>query len=156
TELEQLILSLRTNRPSWYPVVALAGEFAELRGDRRRAIDAYQSAVELGDNRTQTLERLIATLYADGRYNEANSYLSRLGTERWELAHAETLGIEAAAKKNQLAVALDLATKAVERGSNDPMHYVWLAHLLSIDGQTESAEQAFSKAIKRFPNDPRV
>ena len=155
-ELNRLVESLRSDRPDWYPVVALAGRNADLRGNRQQAIDAYQLSVELGDSRPETLERLIAALYADGRLNDANTLLSRLSSDGPAYNRMESLAIAAAVKENKLESALEMAKKAVEHGSDDPVHHVWLANLLSLNGQQQSAEQAFHAAIERFPKDTRV
>jgi len=155
-DLQTVIESLRSDRPSWFPVVSLAGQYADFTGNRRQAIDAYQLSIELGDRRPQTFERLVAALYADGRYNDANGYLSQLAFEHPSDGKIESLGIALAIKENRLKEALDLAQKAVERGSSDPMHHVWLANLLSLDGQQKAAEDAFRESINRFPKDPRV
>ena len=155
-KLGQSIDVLRAERPNWPPLIALAGQFAELRGDRQRAIDAYQMSIELGDNSPETLERLVAALYAEGRYNDANAYLARMATDQPGFARLESVAIAAAVKANRLGPALQMAKKAVDEGSSDPMNYVWLANLQFLNGQQKVAEETYRDAVKRFPSDSRV
>ena len=58
-------------------------------GDRERALAEYRRAVELGDVRPATLERLVSLLYQQGRYNEAQQYLARLTTAQPDSARTE-------------------------------------------------------------------
>jgi predicted Zn-dependent protease len=156
TELKRLIETLRATRPSWYPIIALAGRHAELEGNRNLAIEAYRSAVELGDTRPATFERLVTSLYAEGRYRDADTYLSRLTSEAPGYDRLESIAIAAAVKGNRIDEALERAKDAIARGSNDPMHYVWHASLLLLGGNAEAAEKAFRDAVLRFPDDSRV
>jgi tetratricopeptide (TPR) repeat protein len=157
-ELESLIGSLRSDRPDWYPAISLSGQHLELTGDRERAIEAYQQAINLGDRRPQTFERLVTALYTEGRYNDANSYLARLGTDVVEVGDSrlESLAISAALRESGPGVALDLAKETVDRGSTDPMHFVWLAQLQKLNGHLPEAEQVLQNAVERYPTDPRV
>jgi tetratricopeptide (TPR) repeat protein len=156
SELDSLLDGLRSDRPDWCPLIALTGEYADLSGNRGQAIDAYRQAIDLGDRRPETTERLVAALYTEGRYNEANTYLSRLRADQPANDRIESLAIELAVKQNRLAAALDLAKQAVARGPNDPTHYLWLANLQSLNNQQQDAEKTFREAIRRFPDDPRV
>ena len=155
-ELESLVNGLQSNRPDWYPVAALAGQYAELTGNRRKAIDAWRLAIDLGDRRPETFQRLIQALYADGRYSEASSILARLDADQPSDARIESLAIALAVKENRLSDALKMAKQAVDRGTKDPMRYVWLANLLVLNNQQKEAEGVFRDSIQRFPKEPSV
>jgi tetratricopeptide (TPR) repeat protein len=99
---------------------------------------------------------LVAALFAAGRTSEASEYLAQLGNSQPDSGRTESLAIAAAIKQNDLKAALGIAQKAVDQGSNDPVHYISLASLLSVDGQKEKAELVFAEAIKRFPAHPAV
>ena len=156
SELDQLIESLRSDRPSWYPVITLGGQYAELLGNRQQAIDAYQLAMTFGDRRLETLERLVQALYAEGRFNDANQYLSQLGSDQPLQGRFESMAIVAAIKEDHMDEARDMAKQAVARGSKDPLHYVLLANLLLANGERQAAERTFRDSIERFPKDSRV
>ena len=49
-----------------------------------------------------------------------------------------------------------LASQAVERGSQDPLHYIWLADLAYSSGDHEGAQQNYRAALQKFPKDVRV
>jgi tetratricopeptide (TPR) repeat protein len=155
-ELDQLIEILRSRRPDWPPVMTLGGQYAELQGNRPAAIEAYRSAMASGDRGVQTLERLVRALYADGRFDEANRYLSQAGSDESLQHRYESMAIAAAVQENRLSEARGLAKQAVERGSKDPLHYVWLANLQLNDGDRENAEKTFRTALEQFPKDARV
>lgn len=156
SELDSLLNDLRSDRPDWCPLIALAGEYADVSGNRSQAIDLYRQAIDLGDRGPETTERLVAALYTEGRYNEANAYLGRLRADQPANDRIESLAIELAVKQNRLAAALDLAKEAVAHGPNDPTHYLWLANLQSLSSQQQEAEKTFREALRRFPEDPRV
>jgi tetratricopeptide (TPR) repeat protein len=155
-KLDGLIESLRSERPDWFPMIALCGDYAVAAGDRRRAIEAYRLAIDMGERRPEVYERLVRALFADGKYNEANSYLARLADDESADGRFDSLSIALAIKENRLEAALEMAKTAVKRGSVDSMHYVWLANLLSLAGRQQEAEQVFRDSILRFPKDPRV
>jgi predicted Zn-dependent protease len=154
SELDSLIESLRSERPDWFPIITLYGQHEEICGNRSQAIDAYRLAIDLGDRRPYVFQRLVTALYAERRYGEANVYLGRLGVVDPADGRQESLAIATAINENGLQAALELAQQSVDRGSSNPAPYVWLANLLSLNGQHQEAEQVFNNAINRFPNDP--
>jgi predicted Zn-dependent protease len=156
SELDSLLDSLRAERPDWYPVVALSGQYADATGNRPQAIDAYRTAIDLGERRPEIFERMVTALYTEGRFSEANQYLARLSADQPSDGRAESFAIALAVKENRLGAALEMAKQAVQRGSNDPMHHVWLANLLSLNNRRPEAERVFRNSIQRFPKDSRV
>jgi tetratricopeptide (TPR) repeat protein len=154
--LEQLVESVRSQRPDWAPVITLGAHYADVRGDRRAAIEAYREAIAAGDRRAETLQLLVRALYAERRFNEANEVLSQFGNSEAAQGQIATLAIAAAVQDNQLSEAQSLAQQAVDRSSQDPLHYLLLANLQFNSGDQPAAEEVFRSALKRFPRDPRV
>src|SRR5262249_4816752 len=68
----------------------------------------------------------------------------------------ESLAIALAVKENRLAVALEMAQKAMNEGPKDPMHHVWLAHLQSLNGQQKEAEETFRESLRQVSKRARV
>jgi tetratricopeptide (TPR) repeat protein len=156
--LTSLVAALRTERPRWYPIVALAGACAEARQDAAEALREYQRAIELGDSRTVTLQRLVALLYRKGLYSEAQGHLSRLTTSASGRSdpRLDSLAIALAVKRNQMDEALALAKAAADRHPDDAMRQVWLGGLLASRGQRKEAERLLRQAVERFRGDQRV
>lgn len=155
-EIDQLVSSLRTARPNWYPVITLAGQYAERRGQTGDAIEAYRQAIALGDNRPETLQRLVIALYADGQYDEANQVLTSHKEGLPDDGRFDSMAILSAVRGSHWDDALSRAAKAVERGSQDPMHYVWYGSLLMRAEDQEKAEEVFRKSVELFPKDSRA
>jgi Tfp pilus assembly protein PilF len=155
-ELEHLVDTLRVDRPTWFPVLALTGQVAEAQGNRQAAIEAFRSALAAGDRRPETLEQLVRVLYADGQFDEATRYLSQVKSDESSTGRYESMAIIAAVKRNQLEEARGLAQHAVERGSKDPIHFIWLANLMKAAGDQQGAESTFRTALQQFPKDVRV
>jgi tetratricopeptide (TPR) repeat protein len=155
-EADSLIESLRSERPNWLPVMTLAGQLAEALGRRADAIGIYQSALKMGDRRSETTEHLARLLFAEGRFAEASEYLAQLKTEGGMPGKFESLAIAAAVKGNRLDEARALAEDAVKRGSRDPAHYIMLASIHHEDGNKELAESTLRTAVREFPKDGRV
>ena len=97
-------------------------------------------------------------LYAEGRYNDANTYVSRLGAEHAAAGIAESLAIALAVKENRIKEALSLAKQAVDRNPKVPMHHISLAKVLvALDGQLQrTGGSIFQDSTQRFPKDMGV
>ncbi|MEE9311549.1 MAG: tetratricopeptide repeat protein, partial [Planctomycetota bacterium] len=156
SELRQLIASLRSSRPGWHSVVGLEAHYAELRGDALQAIEKYQLAIKLGDSNSDTLKRLVLLLNKEGRFTDADNYLSLLSTRQGGTLQVESLEISSALRNHQVQEAVELARDAVERHPGDPQRLVWLASLLSLDKQSEAAEKVYRDALLEFPKDLRL
>jgi predicted Zn-dependent protease len=156
TQLGELIESLRLDRPAWFPVVTLGAQFAAAQGNTKAAIESYRAAFNAGDRRQETLEQFVRALYADGQFDEAARYLSLAKSDESSAGRQESMAIVAAIHGNRIQEAREMATRAVERGSQDPLHYVWLANLSHAEGDQQNAEAVFRTALKKFPKEPRV
>ncbi len=153
-ELAQLVSELRTLRPTRRDAVALSGRYADVSGNQKQAIEDYQLAISLGNRSPAIVERLVALLYADGRYTEAEPYLSSLSANADTSPGLDSLTIWAALRRNEATEAVSLARSALERHADDPVRHIWLANVLALDKKTvPEAEQTFQEALKRFPKD---
>lgn len=155
-ELAKSLETLRVERPGWPAVSALLGQYYAARGDRQLAIQNFEDAIDAGDRRPENVEQLVRLLYAEGRFDDASNYLSRLKSDQRYKSFGETLAIIAAASGNQLDQARELAQRSVESGSRDPIHHIMLANLLQAEGDQKGAEETFRKALQQFPQDARV
>jgi tetratricopeptide (TPR) repeat protein len=156
SELNSLIDSLQSERPDSAQVAALVGDYATIIGDKREAIDSYRLAIDLGEQRPEVFERLIAALNAEGKHKDAIIYQGRRVAVQPVSGAYDTDEIATAVRDKRFGLALDLAEQAIDRGSTNPMHYVWLANLLSQNGTNKNAEKVFRDAIRMFPNDHRL
>jgi predicted Zn-dependent protease len=161
TIADQLVAELRTARPNSGDTVVLAGKLADLKKNWQQAIDSYQLAIALGNKNPATMERLVAVLFAEGRYDLAEAYLSRLSVGAQSSATMESLAIATALRRNQVAEAIALARKAVVGHPDDPVRQIWLANLLAQDAVARAekpveAEEALRSSIRQFPADARV
>jgi len=155
-ELGRVVADLRSMRPTWNQAVALSARYADLQGNRQQAIEAYQLAVSLGGATPQTVERLATLLYADGRYADAEKYLSQMSGDASSSPALESLAISTALRLNQVKEAIALAAQTMERHPDDPTRVMAYANLLAVDGQREEAETTLREALKRFPKDVRI
>jgi tetratricopeptide (TPR) repeat protein len=155
-EAEKLVDELQTLRPSCPGVHSLHGQIELRRGNRERAIDAYGNAIRLGEKQTEVFERLIALLYSERRFAEAEEYLAQL-QEQVPLS-ASLSGVEILLEKQagQLDRALQTARRGAEGRPNDPTAQVWLGSMLFAKGKVKDAERAFRKAVEIAPTDVRT
>ncbi len=96
-------------RPEWYPVVTLAGQVADLNGDRKAAVEAYELAAKLGEQRTQVLKRLVNLLYGEHRYDDASNYLSQLANSDPVEIGMDNVAIGLAVQQGNLQGAIEIA-----------------------------------------------
>ena len=154
--LPELLESLRTEKPQWHAIPALAAAYNEMQEDVEQAIQSYKLAVKLGDRSDRTLERLISLLTEQGKLSEAQDYLSRLTAERPENTRLELAQISLTVRQEKISEAVELARQALKKNTQDPMKYVVLANLLLRDDQAKSAEEIIRQATEQFPQDQRV
>ncbi|MEO2048790.1 MAG: tetratricopeptide repeat protein [Pirellulales bacterium] len=155
-DLSRLIGALRTERPNWYPGVVLAARQADRMGEVEQAVANYRKAVELGDKRAATLERLVSLLYQLGRYNEAQSYLTRLQMTQIDTSETDSLAISLAVQQNQIEKAMKIAKISIQQHPNDVMRYVWLASLQASQQKQEEAIKTMRGAVQRFSSAPQA
>ncbi len=160
-EVELLVRDVRSARPAWGDAAALTARLAELQNNRPKAIDDYRLAASLGSSMPGVLERLIALLYAEGQYDVADQYFSRISDKVHSNPEMESLAIATALRRNDVPDAIATARKAVEVHPDDPVRQIWLANLLAHEALARElppveAEEAFRSSLSQFPRDVRV
>lgn len=161
TQVEKLVGELQAARPGWGEAAGMAGRLAELKSDLPQAIENYQLALALGNKNPVVVERLVAVLYAQGRYDEADALMGKMSSGVSTSPQMETLAIASALRRNQMPEAISLARHAVAAHPDDPVRQVWLANLLGQDAISRNAKPTDAVAslrasIRQFPTDARV
>ncbi|RIK80376.1 MAG: hypothetical protein DCC68_11125 [Planctomycetota bacterium] len=154
-EAERLVTAILKDRPRWTPATVLMGQIAEARGDVSTAVERYTSAVEAGDRRIFTYERLISLLYRLNRFAEAQQIIDQMGRGAFSSDRLESLAMAVAVQQDERGRAVELARQSLAERPEDAMRYVWLAEMLQFDGKREEAIATLQKAVKLAPNDIR-
>jgi len=141
-EAEGHLAEARKLRPKWSRVPALAGEISQLRGEQDAAIEHYRRAIELGGRNPGLVRRLIALLYRQHRYLEAERVIRQVeeGRERLspELGRmASQLSLRTADFDRSVALARQVAA-----GSKDYRDHLWLGQVLDILARRVEVGQA--------------
>lgn len=152
-ELVSLQADLQKRRPAWPKTLILSGAINEINGNLPEAVQAYKSALNLGDRRSVVYERLVVLLYRLGRFTEADEYLGRLSQQIPASAGLSFLAISVAAELNDTDRAESLARQSIDARPEDPNAWVWYGQILQVNQHLDEAEQAFRKAIELAPED---
>ncbi|MEX2187367.1 MAG: tetratricopeptide repeat protein [Pirellulales bacterium] len=154
-EAEQLVAAILKDRPRWAPATVLSGQIAEARGDTSHAIASYTSAIEAGDRRIATYERLIGLLYRLNRFAEAQQVLDEMGRGAFSSERLESLALAVAVQQDQRERAVELARESVAERPNDAMRHIWLAEMLQLNEKRPEAIATLQKAVQLAPQDVR-
>lgn len=154
-EAEKLVAAIVKERPRWAPATVLSGQLAEARGDANRAIASYTSAIDAGDRRIATYERLLGLLYRQNRFADAQQIFDDMGKGASSSDRLETLAMLTAAQQDQRGRALELARQALAERPNDAMRHVWLAEMQQLNDQRSEAIATLQKAVSIAPQDVR-
>jgi tetratricopeptide (TPR) repeat protein len=155
-EARQLLARAAALAPSWSRVRVLEAETYELEGQKEKALEAYQAALDLGENRLEVVRRVLELLYEQARYAEADRLLRKLpevaleapdlGRLAFQLTLAGHGGGQGLAEARGRA--LELARRAAANHPDDYRHHLWLAQLAVLEQRPEEAEAAFRKACR--------
>lgn len=137
-----------TARPSWPMGHILRGRIEERRGRNSDAIQAYQRAVDLGENDYTLLERLISLLFEENRIAEADRFLARLSQQGDFSTDMTQVAIDVSIRHNQLSRALELAEQSVKRRPNDAKTLIRYGQALLLAKRTEEALPVFQRAVE--------
>jgi cellulose synthase operon protein C len=155
-EVAQLQDKLEGLRPSWASTYVLKARFAQQQGRMEDAADAYQRAVELGENHIVVLQQLVGLLYRQNRFVDADRLLQRLGRNVAGSQNLSAIALSVSVKRGEIDRTLRLALEGVQQHPDDPMAHVWLGMVLQLAGRTDEAEVTFYRAVKLAPQDPRT
>ncbi len=159
-EAGQLAERIQTQRHTWAAGHVLSAMWSERNLDWNAAVDAYQTAVELGERRPSVLGQLLKLLVEQGRYGEAGRYADLISALDDPTAtgigqETDELLLNVALRQRQLDRALELARKHNEREPNSALSWLWLAEPLLLAGQVDEAQTAVRRAVILAPNDHR-
>ena len=148
-----LLQEARAIRPAWGKIYLNIARIEELQNRPDRAIDAYQSAVELGEHHPDVLSRVVQLLTVKGRFLEADRMIRRLAEESPLPIEMHRLAAEVFAKSRDYEAAVEQAVRYAEGQPKDYRSHVWLGQLLRIVGRSEEAEAALRKAVQVQPQE---
>lgn len=164
-EAKRMQADIQRLRPTWGPGYRLKGFLAEKQSHDKEAtvserqnliseaIDAYERATQLGEQRVQIFEELIRLLYAQNRIGDASQYLDRLRHLVGSSSQLSALSVAVDLRQGDLKRALQVARDAVARNPQNSAARLWLGQSLSLDGQTAEAEKEFKEATRLAPDE---
>jgi len=155
-EAVKLQEQIQAMRSAWPQSVVLKGELAARQGKFADAIEAFKSALHLGDRSVATYERLVVLLHRQNQMTEAERYLSQLQDHLAASRELSPLAITVFQQLGELGQALALAEASVRERPNDPMAHVWLGEMLGLSGREQDAIQAFGRATELARDDART
>ncbi|HET6576273.1 MAG TPA: tetratricopeptide repeat protein, partial [Fimbriiglobus sp.] len=148
-EAEELLSTVRRQRPWWTRAILGQALLADLKGDAAAAAAKYREAVDAGERRPDVIERLLE-LYADRQqYREAEEVLDKLRDGPGTLAGNDLLVSELSARAGNLKRALEAAERAVSATESDPRKLLWLSQLRRVAKESaERVEQPIRRAVQ--------
>jgi Flp pilus assembly protein TadD len=148
-----LIRQIEEVRPEWAYLDVLRGALAEQMKEPSKAIKAYQAAASVAIDDIRVYERLIELLYQEGRFEDAETYISRLGNVSNRSNRIASVALRLS-ERNQ-ANSLDVARLGTESRPLDPLAWVWYAKVIerssremSPTDRQASLEQAESHLLR--------
>jgi tetratricopeptide (TPR) repeat protein len=154
-ESEQLLAAVLKERPRWVQATMLLGQIAEARGDAAGAVAKYTDAIEAGDRRIASYERLIGLLYRTNQFAEAQQVLEKMGRGVLASDRLESLAMAVAVQQDQRDQAVELARRSLAERPEDAMRHIWLAEMLQLTEKREEAIATLQRAVKLAPTDVR-
>lgn len=151
----ELIRQIEEVRPDWAYLNVLRGALSEQMKEPTKAIKAYQAAVGLSVDDIRVYERLIELLYQEGRFEEAETYISRLGQVSNQSNRIAAVALRLSERSQ--ANTLDIARLGTESRPLDPMAWIWYAKVLerSSRAMTPTERQASVEQAERHLNRAR-
>lgn len=147
---------IQSARPSWPQAYELKGLIANRRDNLGEALDAYRTAIDLGDRRVSVFRSVITLLYRENRFAEAARYLERLqqmGTNTQDLG---AMAVALSVRQGEMERAVELANDAVRERPDDPAAHSWLGSVLAASGKNDLAGVEFRLAVEMAPDDIRA
>lgn len=141
-------------RPNWSRLFLARAEIHEIAGNPEAAINDLTKAVELGEDGTDTVRRLVTLLTQRKRYDEAQAAMGRLRQAQRRSAPMLRLGSDLALHRGDLKMALEFARQAVPESSKDWRDHVWESRVLAVNHINDKAEEKLRKAVNLAPTEP--
>ena len=139
---------------SWWPgAELLRALLAEAQGRGVEAVDAYAKAIQSGFQQPFVFQHLVRLLYQQGRFEEADAWLTHLRQQAPVDARTLDLAWSSAMQRDQSELALEFARKNVEAYPAEASAHAWLGQLLLLSGRADEARQAIDRAEALQPAD---
>ena len=146
----ELIQQIEEVRPEWAYLYVLRGALSEQMKEPTKAIKAYQTAVGLSVDDIRVFERLIELLYQEGKFEEAETYIARLGQVSNQSNRIASVALRLS-ERNQ-SNTLDIARLGTEARPLDPQAWIWYAKLIERTSRTMGPQdrQASVEQAERY------
>lgn len=152
---DRLLERVAVDRPEWSRVAFGQGLAADLRDDRKKAIERYQKAVEQGERDPKVIVRLVELLYRENRSKEAGPLLDKVPPTVLDQPALRWLVAEVYWKSGNTKAALDRAEKAINATPDDYQKLHKLAQMYWADDKASGKwEDPLRKAVARANGDP--
>lgn len=155
----ELITQIEETRPEWAYLYVLRGALSEQMKEPTKAIKAYQTAIGLSVDDIRVFERLIELLYQEGRFEDAETFITRLGQVSNQSNRIASVALRLS-ERNQTNM-LDIARLGTEARPLDPQAWVWYAKAIERTSRTmdpqerdasiEQAEKHLIRAMQLAP-----
>ena len=156
----RLLADIEAARPDWSQLYILNGILNEQLKEPNKAILAYQAAISLGSDDLKVFERLIELLYRDGRFEEAENFIAKLGVVSNLSNRISSVALRLSERNR--ANTLDIAKSGVDARPFDPLAWIWYSRVLESssremnpenrEAQLKLAEDALARASEIDPN----
>ena len=134
----ELIQQIEEVRPEWAYLYVLRGALSEQMKEPSKAIKAYQAAVGLSVDDIRVFERLVELLYQEGKFEEAETYIARLGQLSNQSNRIASVALRLS-ERNQ-SNTLDIARLGTEARPLDPQAWIWYAKVIERTSRTMDAK----------------
>lgn len=152
-EAVRLAGEILTARPSWPTAFVLRGMLAEQAGRASEAIEAYRTALDLGEAGRSAFDRLVGLLYRERSLGEVEKLLGRLDGDVAPSPDTAAAAVSVALSRGRAEQAVEIAQRTVREQPSDPMAHIWLAQALLAAQRLDEAEAAYTAATAAAPAD---
>lgn len=147
-EAERLNEEIIARRPTWSRAHGLAASLALRRSDEERAVEELKKAAKLGDNRPETIQKLLRLLVARGELAEGDEYLGRLRQSLVSDPGLTPIALQVVSRNQNFGEAEALARRAIAARPKEAQGYVWLGQVQAAGQKPNEAEASFRKAFE--------
>jgi tetratricopeptide (TPR) repeat protein len=146
----ELIQQIEEVRPEWAYLYVIRGALSEQLKEPSKAIKAYQTAVGLSVDDIRVFERLIELLYQEGKFEDAETYIARLGQVSNRSNRIASVALRLS-ERNQ-SNTLDIARLGTEARPLDPQAWIWYAKVIERTSRTMGPQdrQASVEQAERY------
>jgi tetratricopeptide (TPR) repeat protein len=141
-------------RPYWSKLAVARAEICEQRGQPELVIEELKKAVGTGEGSPAVVGKLVSTLNARQRYQEAFQELQKARRLLQANSDLHRLAAGLALWQDKPAEALEHARQAVEAETENFRDLVWLGQMLDATNKPDEGLKKLRRAIELAPTDP--